>query len=350
MAKHPFFIVAIFLVGCMISLARASSTNLGAQYNRHVTSIDPLIQEKKYREAGRYIVTQVTGDRRLFLAVASYLGQEIYKQEGIDGFSVCFNMAYEASFACEHGLISEMFARDDASFARTLDSCFKIPNKDEQGACIHMMGHALAARTDYSIGGITEAMEMCQQYKESTGGDDSSGSCQSGVAMEYFLARLGSSGKGVNHDIVRDTRMTFDKFQPYDICAQLSEKDACYNHIVSWWLTGVKLSRQEVAALCLAVEPESSRQSCLTMLGKYIVGDTMGKLFGEVNKTSSLLACKAMEDREERKSCYDSRLISPRRGEFISSAKEQCAELALGRYENLCQEVVEGDMRIFDYY
>ena len=100
--------------------------------------------------------------------LAHVLGQESYRQLGIDGISVCDQ---SFTFGCYHGFVRALID-DTGESADIVHACEKTPNV---GGCAHGVGHALGTND------LTHALHECDVLF-----DTFNFSCWGGVFMEYI--------------------------------------------------------------------------------------------------------------------------------------------------------------------
>jgi len=105
------------------------------------------------------------------------VGDELYKQKGIDGMSVC---TQDFRNACSHSIVVGYFlAHGERGLADIADACRKAPGGS--GAymmCFHGLGHGILAAVDYDL---PRAVGLCQK----TGNKESS-QCVGGAVMEII--------------------------------------------------------------------------------------------------------------------------------------------------------------------
>lgn len=120
--------------------------------------------------------------------IGHVIGEELYKQEGIDGIHICTS---EFRYACAHALVIGIFA-DEGEFA--LESIKDICESSGESVasspmCFHGVGHGLLAYLNYDF---EHAVSLCESVdseniskpEEGLRFVNASDECVGGVAME----------------------------------------------------------------------------------------------------------------------------------------------------------------------
>lgn len=107
------------------------------------------------------------------------VGEELYKQKGLDGMVLC---GHEFRNACSHTIVVGEFQKNgESSLGKINEVCKKAPGgKGAYAMCYHGLGHGIFAYTGYDV---AETVRICQKTDTNTSGREFV-ECVGGMIME----------------------------------------------------------------------------------------------------------------------------------------------------------------------
>lgn len=195
---------------------------------------------------------------------AHIFGGELYRGEGVDGFSVC-DLQY--SYGCYHEFLGQAIFEEGMPVVERLNQgCYDdLAASGQELSCQHGIGHGILAAIGYETEMLPEALESCSELPYS----DPIGGCYGGVFMEYNLR----------------TMLSLDGVPPrekevaslHEPCSSMPEyaKEACYYWHPQWWLTVLgeegyvtRLEQhKKMGELCDELGAGDLRDTCLRGIG-----------------------------------------------------------------------------------
>lgn len=357
---HVFLVFITMLIGLLYGFKKSNEqrdvvyerSSLLREYTRDRNVVAADIAKHDYKAAARYI--EITaGKRRKANALGSFLGQSIYKNEGIVGISKCFtDSTYEAFFGCMHGFLSSALSQKKNSYSAIYQACERAKPHGYKGDCAHALGHALAATNGYTDSAINSSLKACENFPSIQNEQDRSldfNHCKAGVMMEYYLARMGAHGDGIYGTISKDTDLQFDKNNPYGLCNSVPDRNICYGQITTWWLNDVHLTKAEVVSLCLGISTQSGKAYCVGGLSNVVYGG-FEKYLDDIVRSNynDVGECQKIDIYWDRLACYQTRMIRPMYESLLVRIKKDCAELELGDLTSVCEDRYQERMETYD--
>lgn len=306
------------------------------------------------------------------------VGDELYKQRGIDGIQFC---THDFRNACSHSIVIGAFTKDgDNALGEIAKACENAPGgKGAYTMCFHGLGHGVLAYYGYDY---KKMIESCKKTGTPAHQDQEFAECVGGAVMETVA--------GGGHDPItwqkqRDVYLT--KKDPLHICSESMTpsraRDMCYTYITPflWEAAGGKLGQpdeksiQKAFLFCDAVD-ERHKDACYSAFGKEFIGlatahdirevstispkqasiiktlcalapsqraqsdcvaNTVGSLFwgGENNPRASILFCNQYDHSSYENSCY-SAYIGNVKTYNTTSQKEANCNLLPAAYKETC--------------
>lgn len=193
------------------------------------------------------------------------VGDELYKQEGLDGMQHC---THELRNACSHSIvIGALLAEGLSVFDRVNEVCKKAPGGlGAYTMCFHGFGHGVLAYTEYEV---PDAVELCKRVGTEEYHQEEYHQCIGGIVMEM-------------HQGVHDPQLWEEKKEKY-------------------------LSADDPLRLCQeAYMPEGAKVLCYSYITPYIF-DAAGAVNGNPSPDiypEAFAYCDEIEDDLHRKTCY----------------------------------------------
>lgn len=181
-------------------------------------------------------------------------GEFLYRDEGLDGFSVCDGAL---GFGCYHTFIAAAIAEHGEDVIKTLDAtCVGAFGEGGLG-CFHGIGHGLLSYEGYRTEDVARALELCAglSWQRPLGG------CSDGVFMENNFRVMETDPKDRNRPFTLE-----DRHEP---CVSIPEKhrEACYFSQPGWWMQGQNRAQKDIAVWCGEAANETLRRSCFRGAG-----------------------------------------------------------------------------------
>src|SRR3989338_10209532 len=109
------------------------------------------------------------------------VGDELYKQEGLNGITICDN---DFRNACSHSIVIGLFYdKGDGALSEISEACRKAPGgSGAYTMCFHGLGHGILAATGYDMG---KTAEYCKKTDTTTCKREST-ECIGGSVMEII--------------------------------------------------------------------------------------------------------------------------------------------------------------------
>ncbi len=110
------------------------------------------------------------------------VGDELYKQEGINGIKVCTE---DLRNACSHSIVvGFLLDHGEASLPKAVATCHLAPGGlGAYTMCVHGLGHGVLGYTDYDM---QKAVKLCETTGTPEYGNQEIGQCVGGVTMEMM--------------------------------------------------------------------------------------------------------------------------------------------------------------------
>ncbi len=110
------------------------------------------------------------------------VGDELYKQQGINGMSAC---TQDFRNACSHSIVVGYFlAKGEEGLGDIANACRRAPGgAGAYTMCFHGLGHGILAAVDYDL---PRAVSLCQKTGTIQYGYRESSECTSGTVMEII--------------------------------------------------------------------------------------------------------------------------------------------------------------------
>lgn len=346
-----------------------------------------LARDKGGRYAFRALKVAELGPNIDLHLLGHFVGDVLYKQEGINGITACDN---DFRNACSHSIVIGVFNdKGENALSEISDVCRKAPGgPGAYTMCFHGLGHGILAYESYDM---AKASEICQKTGTAEYDYSEGAQCISGTVMEIIgggfhdkelwqvqrekylhtdrpLALCESSFipsnaktlcyeyltpylfEAVGADMAQPTGQDFKKAFQY--CKQLSENDQNRNTCFAGFgkeFSGLVQSRdirqnsinnisssklKQISDWCLLAEEKKGAQSCII--------DAMNSLYwgGENDRRVSERYCAAVSDPDFQKSCFTS--LTGAVSYYITDANYRqayCKEIPVD-YQSDCQRIL----------
>ena len=274
------------------------------------------------------------------------VGDELYKQEGLDGMQYC---THDFRNACSHSIVvGALLAEGLSVFDKVNAECKKAPGgPGAYTMCFHGFGHGVLAYTDYEL---PEAVKLCGKVGTQAYGNEEQAQCIGGIVMEM--------NQGVHDPVVwaqkKDKYLTHDN--PLRICKSdympENAKVLCYSYITPYIFDAAGAVNgnptpdiyKKSFAYCDTVENDAQRQSCYGGLGKEFIVLSQDRDIRRMEDTPddklklSASWCMLAERVEAQTACLGSILDSLYWGGENDPAVSirYCSLLATGEPKNAC--------------
>ncbi len=202
------------------------------------------------------------------------VGDELYKQEGLEGMQFC---THDFRNACSHSIVvGALLAEGLSVFDRVNAVCKNAPGgPGAYTMCFHGFGHGVLAFAEYEI---PEAVKLCQKVGTQAYGNEESSQCIGGMVMEMF--------QGVHDPEIWEKKK--DKYLRKDDPLRICQSDympeeakvLCYSYITPYIFSAAGASDgsnptpdiyKKSFSYCDVVEDENQRRSCYGGLGKEFI-------------------------------------------------------------------------------
>ncbi len=273
------------------------------------------------------------------------VGDELYKQEGLNGIKIC---TQDFRNACSHSIVVGLFTdKGEQALPQISQVCHQAPGgSGAYTMCFHGLGHGILAFADYDL---EKAIKICQQT-----GQTEAAQCISGTIMEIisggdhdktlwskmrqkylfvnnpfypcsadFMPEIGKQlcfnyltpylWEAVGANINNPTESDFSK--SFALCRQISEKnpeyqDSCYGGFGKEFTSLSQnkdirridqMSNQQflqVYKWCELAQDIKGVDACLSQ--------ALSSIFwgGENNRTASIRFCKIISNPQSQKNCF----------------------------------------------
>lgn len=274
---------ALFVVVIVGTLLVASKQQYSeaASIGKNVSSFQELSQrfEKLAQEKGGVYAFEVLKRAQLppqtdLHLLGHVVGDELYKQEGVDGIRLC---TQDFRNACSHAMVIGTLSEfGEGSLPKIRDACAEAPGgSGAYTMCFHGLGHGVFAGYGYEL---PQTIEFCQK----TGTEEYSQreyiECFGGAIMELM------GGGGHDPHLWEEARERYIT-SPLAPCMSPEVPDElrsiCLTYLTPqlWEAAGIELGApnpaqfEDAFAYCdeLPREPESWRKSCYSGFGKEFV-------------------------------------------------------------------------------
>jgi hypothetical protein len=201
------------------------------------------------------------------------VGDELYKQEGLDGMKYC---THDFRNACSHSIVIGALLEDGlAVFDKVNDVCKQAPGgPGAYTMCFHGFGHGVLAYTEYEM---PEAVKLCAKAGTKEYGFQEEYQCIGGIVMEM--------DQGMHDPELWEQKK--DKYLTPDDPLRICEEDympenakvLCYSYITPYIFKAAGAVNGNPTpdiytksfAYCDDVEGHSNRESCYAGLGKEFI-------------------------------------------------------------------------------
>lgn len=239
------------------------------------------------------------------------IGDELYKQEGLEGMQYC---THDFRNACSHSIVVGALLEDGlAVFDRVNEICEKAPGgPGAYTMCFHGFGHGVLAFTEYEV---PDAVKLCAKVGTEARHYEEEYQCIGGIVMEMH--------QGVHDPEIWEQKK--DKYltpgDPLRMCQEEympeGAKVLCYSYITPFIFDAAGAvennPRPEIYpasfAFCDDVENDVHRESCYAGLGKEFIvlaqDRDIRKIEDTPNDRLQLAAswCMLAEKEEAQKAC-----------------------------------------------
>jgi hypothetical protein len=158
--------------------------------------------------------------------VGHAVGDILYKQEGVNGISVC---THEFRNACSHSIVVGLFTdKGEAALTDIAAACRKAPGgKGAYTMCFHGLGHGILSVEGYDM---PKTVSICQKTATEQYGSQEASQCVGGAIMELL------SGGAHDQDLWQRERVKYlSNQQPLLPCSAVympkESKVLCYTYL-----------------------------------------------------------------------------------------------------------------------
>lgn len=255
----------MFLIGIYHGTRATEQTPLNI-YKAETKIITKLIKQNEIEKALFYInEASKKYPLSMTLALSSNAGKQIYQKEGVRGLLHCIKNDTPSTFGCVRSILLTENSSHLEAHREIHDICTNsIIDQEKSGMCLHISGHALLGSKGYKKTDVIHARNECQKIIPTSPKEESA--CTFGVLMEYFVARLGPNGLGLQNNLTKIPPQGYSENNPYDICTGELENEACFSMIPSWWILTIKLTPEKAIQHCLQIPSNDLIQTCLSSL------------------------------------------------------------------------------------
>lgn len=315
-----------------VTLLRGSTSNnfkeLGDIENRNADFAEvskffvELAKEKGARYSFQALKVAKLGNNIDLHLLGHSVGDILYKQEGVNGITICDN---DFRNACSHAVVIGIFNdKGEAALKEVSDVCRKAPGgTGAYTMCFHGLGHGILAYEGYDM---EKASVICQKTGTREYNYTESSQCISGMVMEII------GGGFHDRQIWESQRVKYlNKDKPLALCeSDFIPKDSkflCYDYLTPYLFEAVGANMGQPTSsdfkkafkLCDLIPKSNTsyRDACFGGFGKEFDGLVQGRDIrqGSINNLSDT----------QLKQIYDWCLLAPHK-EGVSS----CVVHALG--------------------
>ena len=247
---------------------------LGLNFDQLKQYFQDLAKNKGARYAYGILKAAPLGPNIDLHLLGHVVGDELYKQEGLDGITSCNN---DFRNACSHSIVVGLFYdKGDGALPEIAQACRKAPGgSGAYTMCFHGLGHGILAYEGYDM---EKAAVMCQKTGTKEYAYQEPAQCQSGTVMEIV------GGGGHDHEIWASQRPKYlDPKHPTSLCEQAyfpdNAKFFCYEYITPYLFeaAGANLGNPtpadfKIAFTFCASVPTENKNNCYSGFGKEFVG------------------------------------------------------------------------------
>jgi hypothetical protein len=193
-----------------------------------------LAQQKTARFAFQVLKKVVVGPNIDMHLLGHVVGDELYKQEGVNGMTVCDN---DFRNACSHAIVVGLFADEgEAALPKIADACRKAPGgKGAYTMCFHGLGHGILSSVGYDS---EVAARLCQKVGTVERSNSETVECIGGLVMEIV-----GGGFHDRQSWEKERAKTLVKTRPLGLCQQEyipnAAKFMCYEYITPYLFEAV---------------------------------------------------------------------------------------------------------------
>ena len=199
--------------------------------------------------------------------LAHWVGNELYRREGIQGVALC-DGSYQ--FGCFHGFFGAALGTEGRGILPKIEVvCMRSGQLPFQfGGCIHGIGHGVLGLRGYKREDLIQALKDCDLLSNQSSREG----CYNGVFMEYNIRTM--QGINGNEIVLR----TLDSAHPFDPCDALGPayQSFCFYEQPAWWTTAGNQSVAHSATWCALLSNARNQDECFRGLGRMILNNTNG--------------------------------------------------------------------------
>lgn len=201
------------------------------------------------------------------------VGDELYKQEGLDGMQYC---THDFRNACSHSIVvGALLAEGLDVFDRVNEVCKKAPGgPGAYTMCFHGFGHGVLAFAEYEI---PDAIKLCGKVATDAYGREEEAQCIGGMVMEMHQGvhdkEIWERKKDKYLDIKDPLRICQSEYMPD------TAKVLCYSYITPFIFDAAGARGGNPSpeiypksfTFCDNIKNDTHRQSCYGGLGKEFI-------------------------------------------------------------------------------
>ena len=260
-----FFVISIaFIIFLLLkpkiigNYTKTATTNLNLSFDfiKEKEILENMFLVNGSKETYEYFkISMTTYDPYEVHFLAHYVGDKIYRLEGLGGLEICdFSFLY----GCYHGFIARALLEDPNNTIRQLERiCDKyIDNPLKYDACFHGMGHGIVAYEGYNFDDMLQVLDRCDLLSKEMPRQF----CYSGVFMERNLNIMHAITE--NNVLIRK----FDADKAHEPCSKLPSKFqfTCYWQQVVWWSRILDNDFEKMHVLCMEIKNFETQNICMT--------------------------------------------------------------------------------------
>ncbi len=222
-------------------------------------------------------------------AMMHMMGDVLYENIGVDGFSVCDDAF---GYGCYHQLYIAAFANEGTSILNMLAKLCMTKEGASRGFCTHGIGHGAVEAYGNNESALVRALGVCTSIEKTM--QNSIGQCLDGAFMQYQNPREAEETRPI------------DQAVPSRLCDSVVSEEFqfhCYLSLARWWLGASNNDYDLASRLCSGV-PGSFQPPCYRGIGveafilngfdpdgKTEVGETL-EMCGRINEEIGRSYCR----------------------------------------------------------
>jgi len=263
--------LSLIFTSAFVFLNVSSENEQNGEFNflKEQKRLEKIFEHEGTEPAYRYFNSSYQKyDSALVHTLAHYVGEQIYKREGINGIKICDD---SYTFGCFHGLFAYAFATDqntDTAIIAAANICkqYETESMAKIGGCIHGLGHGIMGTNNYDLTGLKKSLLDCDLLSA----QNLSSECYRGVFMEYNRRKPNFAYK--KGEEIRK----FDPEKPFEPCSgiPMQYQDQCYIEQVPWWMTSISTSNglqenriKKIVEYCGLLEHTGNKIACFEGIG-----------------------------------------------------------------------------------